>query len=124
MLVRLAIDPEGIGMQGHDPALQSKLTDDLITAWMRYGVLYFGSADYAHSRLRHAIEGLPPALRSRWMRATGFAQQRGLMRGGPEAWAGFFPNSDLDCFLELRCENVDVTVCESSTGVASWLCAK
>jgi len=107
MLIRLAIDPAGVGMEGHDAALQSKLIDDCVTSWMRCGIVYIGTADYAHSPLRLALEGLPQALKSRWIRAVTLAQQRGLLRNGPPPWLGSFQEPPFDQLVELR-HGVDV----------------
>lgn len=88
MIVHFALDPDAVLFPDHDPALQSKFTEDLFRLWRHCGILYLDGRDYSHSALRTRVEALNPALKSRWMKAIIWAYREGLLRPGSSAWSG------------------------------------
>lgn len=107
MLIRLAIDPDGLDLTEHDENLRAKLTEDLIRLWHALGILYIGSPQYESSALRRAIEQLPPGQRQRWTNAVAFAKRHKLIRSHPVGWDGAFPEGTAS-WLNALSECVDL----------------
>ena len=101
MLTRFVLDPEGVGMEGCDPALQTNLTRGLLNVWLKCGILYVGTGDYKNSQLCRELNLLPPKLRAIWLTAIVFAQRHCLLQTGPPTWSGCFPKGSPECFAAL-----------------------
>ena len=69
MIVRFAIDPNGISFASLDPALRRSLTTDILSLWRDFGVLYVGGTDFKKSPLVEAVAGLPQDLKTLWQKA-------------------------------------------------------
>src|SRR5579872_1367424 len=94
MIVRFALDPDALLLDGYDPALQDKFTTDLFRLWQHCGVLCLGASSYHKSALHQRVEALRPALRDRWIKQIMWAQERGLLRTGPPSWPGKLSGSE------------------------------
>jgi hypothetical protein len=100
MIVRFAVDPDALSMNGRAPEDRVATHRRLLQCWAEWGVLVFSGGTFRGSELDRAIGVLPCDLRILWR--TWIKRHRHRMIAGPNWWEGLSRFQSLGEFEGLR----------------------